>query len=165
LLGLVIRKARRFASQPAFTLGWSIPIYLLLGVARAIVLVVPFRKLAPVLGWDGGIAPWSPVLTDPQQDRALQIGRAIRTMAPYTPWESNCFAQALTARLLLSLYRIPYVLYFGLKRASAAAEMEAHAWVSAGAVSVTGGYSFGEYTTVAIYVSRQVNQPPSLPRG
>jgi hypothetical protein len=73
-------------------------------------------------------------------------------MARFTPWDSNCFAQAITARLLLGLYGLPYALYFGLKRDAGSMGMKAHAWVVAGRIRVTGGASFGRYTVVAMYV-------------
>lgn len=86
-------------------------------------------------------------LLDPAQEaRALQIGRLVRMTAVYTPWDSNCFPQAVVARLLLGLYGIPYVLNFGLMRDPAGGEMKAHAWVTAGA-------SFGQFTTVGCFVS------------
>jgi len=128
------------------------PVWCMLGVSRLVVLTIPFRRLAVVLGKRQGLEPWVPILSNAQALRALQIGRVVRAMARRTPWDSNCFAQAITARLLLGLYGLPYALYFGLMRDAGSAGMKAHAWVVAGRIRVTGGASFGQYTVVAMYV-------------
>ncbi len=86
------------------------------------------------------------------QQAQQQIGRAVRLAARYTPWDSNCFAQAVAARALLGLYGVPYALFFGVKRAPQAAALDAHAWVAAGRVPVTGGAGFGEFTVVGCFV-------------
>ena len=86
----------------------------------------------------------------------MQIGRAVRLAARYTPWDSNCFPQAVVARLLLGLYGIPYALFFGLRRDPDSGAMLAHAWVAAGRVRVTGGESFGQFTVVGVFVSRNL---------
>lgn len=77
------------------------------------------------------------------------IGRVIRLAAAYTPWHSNCFPQAVVARVLLALHGVPYMLCLGIKLGSTAdTKIDAHAWVTAGRVSVTGGSSFGEFTVM-----------------
>jgi hypothetical protein len=124
----------------------------MLGVSRLVVLTVPFRRLSAVLGKNEGPEPWVPILSNSQALRALHIGWVVGAMARFTPWDSNCFAQAITARLLLGLYGLPYALYFGLTRDAGSTGMKAHAWVVAGRIQVTGGASFGQYTVVAMYV-------------
>jgi len=82
------------------------------------------------------------------------IGRVVRLTANYTPWDSNCFPQAITARFLMGLYRIPYIFFFGLLRdPTNPSGMKAHAWVAAGPVPVTGGVSFGQFTVVGCFVA------------
>lgn len=81
------------------------------------------------------------------------IGRLIAMTSRYTPWDSNCFPQAVVARLLLGLYGIPYALYFGLRRDAESGELKAHAWVIAGKVAVTGGHSFNGFTVVGCYIA------------
>lgn len=152
-IAIVLRKARNLRRQPVFIKLWLLPAWLLLGVSRGLILLVSFRRLAPWLGVHDGIAAWVPLLDAVQEARALEIGRLVRLAARYTPWKSNCFPQAVTARLLLGLYRIPYTLYFGLAREPAQGEMKAHAWVAAGRVRVTGGAGFRQFTVVGCFVS------------
>ena len=129
------------------------PVWLMLGMSRALILTISFKRLAPWIGIHNGQAPWIPLLDRAQEARAAQIGRVVRLAARYTPWKSNCFPQALTARTLLGLYRIPYGLYFGLANDSSTGELQAHAWVATGPVQVTGGAGFGEFTVVGCFVS------------
>lgn len=132
--------------------AWCIPVWCMLGISRLVVLTIPFRRLSAVLGKGQPLEPWVPVLSEAQTLRAFRIGRVVRAMARFTPWDSNCFAQAITARLLLGLYGVPYALYFGLARDPDSGGMKAHAWVAAGRIRVTGGASFGQYTVVAMYL-------------
>lgn len=125
----------------------------MLGVSRLVVLTIPFRRLSALLGKGEGLEPWVPLLSNTQTLRAFRIGRVVRAMARFTPWDSNCFAQAITARLLLGLYGLPYAIYFGLMREAGSTGLKAHAWVAAGRIRVTGGASFGQYTVVAMYVA------------
>jgi hypothetical protein len=150
---ILLRKARTLAAQPAFVWLWLAPTWLLLGLSRATILVVPFRRLAPRIGVLTGVEPWIPLISEAQRVRAVQIARTVNTAARYTPWESNCFPQAVTARILLGLYRIPYALYFGLAKGPGHAETKAHAWVAAGPVRVTGGLSFPRFTVVGCFVA------------
>ena len=129
------------------------PLWFILGISKALIFTVSFRRLAPHLGQAIGVAPWIPLLDPAQQARASQIGRAIRLASRYTPWNSNCFPQAVAARLLMGFYGIPYALYFGLMRDAQSLEMKAHAWVAAGRVPVTGGGSFKQFTVVGVFVT------------
>jgi hypothetical protein len=132
---------------------WFLPVWLLLGAAKICIVLISFRRLAPRLGVMAGILPWVPLIEPSQEARALQIGRVVRLVARYTPWDSNCFPQAVVARLLLGLYGVPYLLAFGLARDVEDRQMKAHAWVAAGRIRVTGGESFLHFTTVGCFVS------------
>lgn len=158
---ILARKARTLIALPPIVIAWLPAAWLALGVARAAVLCVEFRKLAPWLGIVAGSAPFSQIIPPKAEARARQIEQIIRIAAHYTPWQSNCFAQAIVARLLLSHYRIPYLIFFGVRTGPMAAEvgagnlaapgMEAHAWVAAGRVMVSGGASFQQFGVAGIF--------------
>lgn len=149
---MLIRKTRSFLRQPLFVQLWFPLVWILLGISKTMIFTVPFPRLAPRLGQPTGVAPWLPLLNEAQARRARLIGQAVRMTARYTPWDANCFPQAITARWLLGLYGLPYVFFFGLKRVADEAEgMKAHAWVAAGPVRVTGGYSFNQFTVVGCF--------------
>jgi hypothetical protein len=153
MLSILLLKARRFLSHPRFIQLWFVPLWILLGLAKLLIVAVPFRWFAPLLGQSSGVAPSVPLLKIEQERRALQIGQAVQIAARYTPWDSNCFPQAVVARLLLDLYEIPYALYFGLMRDPQSRELKAHAWVAAGKIRVTGGAGFRGFTAVGAFVS------------
>ena len=147
----IARKSRSFLALPLFTQLWLVPAWLLLGLSRAMILLLSFRRLAPWLGklhQDGALVP---LLDSRQEARARTLKHVVQLAARYTPWTSNCFPQAVTARLLLGLHGIPFALYFGVARDADTAAMLAHAWVTAGKVPVSGGNSFGRYTVVACF--------------
>ena len=152
-MNLLGRKLRSFLRQPLFLQAWFLPVWILLGFCKTAILLYSFRRLAPLLGEAVGTSAWVPLLTRGEEARALQIGRVVRLAARYTPWDSNCFPQAVAARVLLGLYRIPHALYFGLMRDLDSTSMQAHAWVAAGRTRVTGGFGFDRYTVVGCFVS------------
>ncbi|WP_447045809.1 lasso peptide biosynthesis B2 protein [Vreelandella sp. H-I2] len=144
-------KALSFFRKPAFTKIWFVPVWLMLGISRLLIITITFRRLAPYLGKPVGLCAYSHLLTSKQEAQAIDIARVIRLTARYCPWVANCFPQAITARILLGLYRIPYSLYFGLCRDPDTHEFKAHAWVTAGRIPVSGGQSFQFYTIVGCY--------------
>ncbi len=147
----VFRKLSSYTSLPLFHKLWFVPIWLMLGLARAMVLVVPFRLIAPILGQGLGTSAAVPLAGPKQETRARQIGQTIRLASRYSPWDANCLAQAIVARIVMGLYGVPYVLFFGLSRSAGQAGLDAHAWTVSGRVAVTGGYSFDRFTIVGVY--------------
>jgi len=157
-----LKKLVAFLKKPMFFKLWFIPVWLLLGASKSLINLVSFRRLERFMGTWHGVSPAVPLVTSCQQERARYIGHLVRHTAQYTPWDSNCFPQALTAAMLLRLYRVPYVLCFGLARNQATSEYLAHAWVTSGPVVVTGGFSFNIYSVVACYLEPDVSIAESL---
>ena len=150
ILKTLRRKSASFLRQPIWLQVWFLPTWFLLGISKVLIFTIPFQRLAPRLGVRTGVASWVPLLTPEQAHRARLIGRVVQMTARYTFWTANCFPQAITARWLLGLYGVPYVFFFGLSR-DAGDGMKAHAWVAAGPVRVTGGYSFHQFTVVGCF--------------
>ena len=154
-LALVWRKAGSWYHLPWPEKGWLLVAYPLLGLARLVLLGIAFRYVAPRLGQRLEHGAITPLATPRQITQAWHIGRAIRIAACYTPWESKCLAQAMVARVLLGLRRVPYALYLGVRKDDGAG-MAAHAWVCTGATAVTGGRGFGQFTVVGAFVSKGI---------
>lgn len=152
---LILRKYSNFQKLPIFIQLWLFPACLCLGISRTLIRLIPFYRIAPYLGKSSEKKIWTPLLTIKQEKKAKEISRLITLAARYTPGQSNCFPQALTARFFCGLLRIPYVLYFGLSRDLNGTGMKAHAWVVAGRVYVTGGNSFLNYTVVESFMSSE----------
>ncbi|SEK49277.1 lasso peptide biosynthesis B2 protein [Halomonas daqiaonensis] len=145
--------------KPVFTRTWLLPVWIILGISRLVILTLSFRRLAPFLGHSVGLQAYTHLLTSPQERRAVQISHVIHLASRYCPWVANCFPQAVTARLMLGLFRIPYALYFGLARDRKIGEFKAHAWVMAGRVPVSGGHGFTDYTVVGCYLKKIDSEP------
>lgn len=110
-----------------------------LGLSRLAVLTLPFRLYAPVLGKPALGLHASVETHDAARLKAKRVSEVIRTVAKYTPWTSNCLAQALTASVMLRCLRIPSTAHFGLTKDTDDAKLlEAHAWVMSGSQPVTG---------------------------
>jgi hypothetical protein len=121
-----------------------------LGVARLVIRVVPFVRLQSWLGTPGLAGEPTPDLDASAIAHARRISQTLRRAAARTPWASNCYSQALTARFQLGIAGIPHTVSFGLRRNEHDA-LEAHAWVVAGDVVVTGGGVIGDYTEVSSF--------------
>ena len=146
----LLRLARGFSllghrDQVRLAAAWS-----LLGLTRMMILALPFSVVRRLLGErrDPRTQPGPPQLTDDVLTRAARIGITVALAARHTPWRSECYPQALTARVLLGVARIPHVVSFGVRRDGDA--LVAHAWVHAGTVTVTGG-SGHDWTEVGTY--------------
>lgn len=158
------RKVHAFVRLSPFEQAWFGPVWLLLGLSRLAILTVSFRRLAPLLGHRTKNPVVVPLVTEAERARARRIGRIVRLAARHTPWTSNCFPQAIAARVLLGLHGVPYALYFGLSNEGGGkTRLMAHAWVCAGPVAATGGNGFRQFTVVEAFMSTD-SSPPSKPK-
>ncbi|MEZ4585793.1 MAG: lasso peptide biosynthesis B2 protein [Gemmatimonadales bacterium] len=102
--------------------------------AGLLLRLMTFKRLAPRLGRHMGE---SPERLDPgPAETAGRIQWAVETAARHLPWKPVCFPQAIAAKWMLGRRRIASTLYLGL---DPNADYDAHAWVRAGALIVTGG--------------------------
>ena len=116
----------------------------LLGMARATVLFIPFKRVAPHLGQaQHATAPGDP------SDIARRVAKAIYLVSRHTPWDSNCFAQALAGHVMLRRRHAASTLYLGVYKK--AEEFAAHAWIRHADLIVTGGPGQERYTVIACY--------------
>jgi hypothetical protein len=124
--------------------------FLLLGVARLAVIVLPFRWLARSLGIHMKITD-GPMASDDLR-LARTIGGAVRSAARYTPWTSLCLPQAVAAKWMLKRRRIAGTLYLGVVKDETKAEkLTAHAWLRCGPAILTGAKGHQQYTVVSTF--------------
>lgn len=124
--------------------------FVLLGLARAAVIVVPFRWLASVLGHKKNavsVESEPEILPTPKMRR---IAWAVKYVGRHTLWQSNCLAQAVAGRLMLKRRRISSTIYFGMIKDSDG-EITAHAWLKSGKLILTGGDDLEGYVIVAAF--------------
>ncbi|MEN6508140.1 MAG: lasso peptide biosynthesis B2 protein [Smithella sp.] len=124
--------------------------FVLLGLARLGVLVLPFRWLAKSMGNHMKEADTSVQPADLQLAR--MIGWAVRSVANYTLWESVCLPQAVAAKWMIKRRGIPGTLYLGVMKDEAKPEkLAAHAWLRCGQFILTGAEGQLQYTVVSTF--------------
>lgn len=119
---------------------------ILMGLARMIVLTVPFRWVASVL--ERKSAEEKDEQTSGQKIK--KVAWAVRRTSLYTPWRSNCLAQAIAAKYMLRRRRISNTLYMGMAK-NPQGEFEAHAWLRSGETIITGGSDLERYAILAVF--------------
>ena len=105
--------------------------------------LLPFRILARQLG--GILAPHSRMvalgplasLSQAEADMIFAIRWAVGAVAPWLPFRTLCLQQAIAARAMLERRGIDSVLHLGVRDPTGTA-LEAHAWLDAGGLNVTG---------------------------
>ena len=124
--------------------------FLLLGVARLGVLILPFRWLVKSLG-----KHMKETVTQMQPADLLvarMVGGAVRSATNYTPWGSVCLPQAVAAKWMLKRRNIPGTVYLGvIKDKTKPEKMAAHAWIRCGHIIITGSQGHRQYTVVSTF--------------
>lgn len=126
--------------------------WLLLGLTRLLIAVLPFTVVRRLLGEDHAVASAAeagPELTVAQRQQACRIGGLVAAAAAHAPWRSDCYPQALTGHTMLARRGIPHAVCFGVRRDGDA--LVAHTWIRSGDLVVTGGNG-QVYTEVGRFV-------------
>lgn len=119
----------------------------LLGLARSIVLLLPFKRIAP---WLGQLNTETPATFEPDQQRiAHGVRWSISLVSRHTPWNSNCLAQAIAAKLMLQRRAVKSTLYLGVSKDGSS--LRAHAWLRTGSMIVTGDEARPAFTTLTSF--------------
>ncbi|MGH6926233.1 MAG: lasso peptide biosynthesis B2 protein [Propylenella sp.] len=127
-----------------------------LGLARLALIVLPFRVIAARTGAfaapDAPAVRAAPAVAGPEEQAlAREIGWAVTRAARYLPFKAVCLPQALAARKMLARRGVGSVLHFGAAR-SAEKSFDAHAWLDAAGVEVT-GYPVGkQFAEIACFM-------------
>jgi hypothetical protein len=146
------QQLRKFFSLPWGDRLLLIEATLWLGLARLVMLAIPFRWLAPSLGQQ---MLESPTTDEPaQHEDARRLSRAVVTMSRYTPWESKCLTQAIAGKMMLKRRGIASTLYLGVMK-DGNNGLSAHAWLRSGTVILTGGPGRERFTVVSTFADRQ----------
>ncbi|MDM5271359.1 lasso peptide biosynthesis B2 protein [Sulfurovum sp. zt1-1] len=125
--------------------------YVTLGLMRAALLVFSFKHLTHSLEHQKNISDIKP-LSDQNRQSAMAVGKAIIRAAAYTPWESACLVQSLTAQRMLQKRGIPGVFYLGVLKDNGSEEkINAHAWSQCGDMIITGGKGHEAFTVLSVF--------------
>jgi|SRR5580658_1658858 hypothetical protein len=125
-------------------------------LARVALMFVPFARIARYLGRSAPPAavpaPISRSTASPcEVELAAEIGWVVTRAARYLPFKAVCLPQAIAAKVMLRRRRINSVLHLGVAKNSDA-HLQAHAWLDAAGVEVTGYPGRGEFIEIASFV-------------
>lgn len=124
--------------------------------ARLALVFIPFPRLARRLGTfvppsdprsAGGRAAGAPE----QQRIAEAVGWAVTRAARHVPFDAVCLPQAMAARFMLKRRGVASVMHFGAARGEAK-PLDAHAWLDAAGVEVTGYPIARDFAELACFV-------------
>ncbi|HEY9190729.1 MAG TPA: lasso peptide biosynthesis B2 protein [Sulfurovum sp.] len=147
----MLSKMKRFITLPSEEKKLFFEAYVMLGIMRAALLTVSFKRLTRSLEHSPKQEKIT-VLSKEENAKAIAVGQAITRAAAYTPWESACLAQSLTAQKMLQKRGIPGVFYLGAAKDEENKEkMKAHAWTQCGETILTGGKGHEAYTVLSVF--------------
>jgi len=146
----MLRKFKKFSQLSSEEKKLFLEAYVTLGKMRAAILTLPFKRLTRSLDHTAKKDD-NTSLSDEEMETAVKVGQAITRAAAYTPWESTCLVQSLTAQKMLQKRDVPGVFYLGAMKDNENKEkMKAHAWSQCGDTIITGGKS-EEYTVLSVF--------------
>jgi hypothetical protein len=124
--------------------------------ARLALIFIPFPRLAPRLGTF--VPPTDPralrtknVSADNEVRLAEDIGWAVTRAARYLPFKAVCLPQAMAARIMLKRRGVESVMHFGAAKGTKK-PLDAHAWLDAAGVEVTGYPVTENFAEIACFV-------------
>lgn len=149
VLARLRQKTATFLRQPPLIQAWFPAVWIILGISKGLIFTLSFRRPAPRLGRQSGIAPWVPLLTPAKERRALLIGRVVR-MTARPPLGCQLFPPGhRRPRAAGALWGALCPLLRPVTRRGDPYRLKGpRTWVAAGRVRVTGGTSFGQFTVV-----------------
>ena len=123
----------------------------LLLLSRLVLIVVPFRHLAPRLLAQPEETHDAPADQErPVAEIAVDIGWAVMCAARHLPFKAVCLPQAMAAQSMLRRRQVASVMHFGVAK-GAERPFGAHAWLDAAGVEVV-GYPTTGFTEIARFV-------------
>ena len=147
----MIQKFKKFTKLSTEEKKLFLEAYVTLGQMRAAILTVSFKRLTRTLEHKSTKEAITE-LSEKEMQIAIAVGKAISRAAAYTPWESLCLAQSLTAQKMLQKRGIPGVFYLGAAKDEETKEkMKAHAWSQCGDTIITGGAGHEEFTVLSVF--------------
>jgi hypothetical protein len=120
-------------------------------ISAIVKITLSFLPFKYVLKWLGKINVESEVASHIQSvsiRKDIQI--AIAICGRYVFWKTECYTQALTAKLLLNQYHLPSTVYIGFYK-DEAGEYKGHAWLRSYDIIITGGKKIDKYIVQSFF--------------
>ena len=145
---IALRKIRTAVqADPALrSLFWQA--FWLSAMVKFALVFMPFRK---VLSWKGRLGAESHSGADPASEAYRKtLQSAMRLCNLYTPWPTECYTQAITARILLRRKGLPGTVYIGFRRTDEGS-YAGHAWLRSYDRVITGREEMDKYVVHSFY--------------
>jgi len=147
----MIKKFKKFSQLSGEEKKLFLEAYVTLGMMRVAILTISFKRLTRSLE-HAAEKKVLPELNKQELETAKLVGQAIVWASAYTPWESACLAQSLTAQKMLQKRGVSGVFYLGVAKDEESKEkMKAHAWTQCGDSIITGGRGHEVFTVVSVF--------------
>lgn len=140
---------RRFAGLSRAERRFFLEAVAWLGIFRAAILVIPFRRLAPSLGAHMAETP-SREEGGERRKLAGEVAQAVHRASRHVPWASKCLVQAMAGKKMLRRRGVESTLYLGLAK-SPDQDLQAHAWLRCGDRVILGGGGLQRFAVVATF--------------
>ena len=141
-----MKRLVRFVRLPAADRALLLEAITALTSAGVLLRVLRFSRLASRLGRH---MAESPSQNDPATSTYAPRGRwAVETAARHLPWKPVCLPQAVAAQWMLRRRGVASTLYLGV---NPSVGLDAHAWVRAGTMIVTGGPTQDQFAVVSSF--------------
>ena len=114
----------------------------MLGLARFIVITVPFRLMAPWLAR-------APERSTCDEALVLRVRKAVTMAARNVPWNAVCLPQAMAAKAMLARRGYGSALHLGAGTDGEGKLIASHAWLVAGGTIVVGAAGIAGVTPLA----------------
>jgi len=149
------RPLRRFAQVGNSRRALVVEAVSWLLLARLALMLVPFPKLARRIGTfvppaDPRVARATAASHDDSRI-AEDISWAVTRAARHVPFKAVCLPQAMAARVMLKRRGVASVMHFGAAKGEAK-PINAHAWLDAAGVQVTGYPVAANFAEIACFV-------------
>lgn len=144
-----MKKLKKFIRLPFKSKLMMFEALFLSAYYRFQILHVPFAKLSKKIGIHG----FETSESENYKDVVMAVRNVVEPVCRHTLWESKCLVRALTAKKILNKRGFPCTLYMGVAPGNDG-NMEAHAWLRAGDMYVTGGNGSG-YAVTAVFGDKE----------
>ena len=133
-------KLAKFGQLPTADRRLVLRAVIWLGIARIMLITMPFQRLSERLAAEPNSAA-----NQPDPAFVQRVGFAVRAAANNVPWRSDCFPQTIAARMLLNRRGYASTIHLGVEKAGEDG-IAGHAWLTCGDMIVTGGEDLDRYT-------------------
>lgn len=147
----MLRKFKKFSQLSSEEKKLFLEAYATLGLMRIAILTLTFKRLTRSLHHSTEKEDIT-ILNNQEMDIAKKVSQAITRAAAYTPWESACLVQSLTAQRMLQKRSIPGFFYLGVMKDEESKErMKAHAWSQCADIIITGAKGHEDFTVLSVF--------------